>query len=126
MAQTPERTGKLSHWGLRLKRAALASYVSIVPHITRTKSGFVIFGAVAVVVPPPLGFVSGVFAAVAYNATASVGQSALRSARRRMGYATREDFAVLDEFNRLQQTGHRYLIEGYQRQKTVFPALEMR
>ncbi len=131
MAKTPERTGNPSRWGLRLKKAALASYISVFPHIGRTKSGLVLFGAVAVVVPPPLGFVSGLFAAVAYNVTASATQTALRTARRSFGYATREDFDVLAEFNRLQRNPHRYTVpvcrgQVYPGQKTVFPAPEMR
>lgn len=85
-----------------------------------------LFGLVAVVVPPPLGFVSGLFAAVAYNVTATAGQSALRTARQSLGYGSREDFDVLAEFNRLQRTGHRYVVPDYRGQKTVFPVLEMR
>lgn len=126
MAKTPERAGSSTNGGLRLKKAALASCISIFPHISRTKSGLVIFGAIAVVVPPPFGFVSGLFAAVAYNATASASQSALRTARRSMGYATAEDFDVLAEFNRLQRMGHRYIVPEYRGQKTVFPVPEMR
>ena len=131
MAKTPEHTGNPSRWGLRLKKAALASYISIFPYISRTKSGLALFGVVAVVVPPPMGFVSGVFAAVAYNMTATATQTAFRNARCSFGYATAEDYNVLAEFNRLQQTGHRYtvpgiLAPGYQSQKTVFPAPEMR
>ncbi len=126
MAKTPVRTGNSNDWGLRLKKAALVSYVSIVPHISKTKSGLVIFGAVAVSVPPPLGIITGFFTAVTYNVAAGVGQKALRSARRGMGYASQEDYDVLAEFNRLQLAGHRQVISVHNTQKTVFPAPEMR
>lgn len=127
MAKTPANTGASSRWGLRLKKAVVASYISLFPHIGRTKSGLVVFGAVAMAVPPPLGFVSGVFAAVAYNAGAGAIRTAFQTACRRLGGATREDFNVLAEFNRLQTTGPRYIVQGLrQGQKTVFPVPEMR
>lgn len=138
-AKTP-KTGTSRSTGLRLKKAALACYLALFPYIGRSKGSFVVFGATAMIVPPPFGFVSGVLAAVAFNISAAAGGHLLKSAQDSIGFVTRHDLDILAQFNRLQQQGPRQVmtlpsapppvlssaLSQARGQKTVFPVAEMR
>ncbi len=137
--------------GLRLKKAAFACSFALYPYVGRSKKGLMIFGVAAMVVPPPLGLVSGVVAAVAFNMSAAAGQKLLQTVQRCRGLASPRDFEILGEFNRMRATAPRlalpnakpalaalyaqgqtqahtpsHSLSHTQGQKTVFPVAEMR
>lgn len=126
MAQTPEQTGNSTDLGLRLKKAVVARHIYFTFSHAKNIKLLTVFGAVAVLVPPPFGLMTAGVVAGMYGAGSFIGRNLSRSFRQAMGYAQPGDFDVLAEFNRIQRQGHKQVVPLSMVQKTVFPGFEMR
>lgn len=123
VAQTPVVTGTAKNQsllGLR-KTVAASSFVFLMRYSGDVRR-LAIFATVALVVPPPVGLVSGVLAVGFYEAAKASG----RACRDMMGIPQPEDFEALAEVNRRYKDAHREIVALPRYQKTVFPAVEMR
>lgn len=116
-----------------MKQAVAASTLAFFLTASLDVKRLALFSIIALVVPPPLGIVTGLAAAGLYAGCQSVAQSAGWVYRDIRGYAQPGDFEILAEFNRANLEAPRlhvpvptYTAVLAPCEKTVFLTAEMR
>lgn len=116
-----------------MKQAVAASTLAFFLTASLDVKRLALFSIIALVVPPPLGIVTGLAAVGLHVSCQTVARSAGRVYRDILGYAQPGDFDVLAEFNRVNREAPRlhvpvpvYTAGSPWHEKTVFLTAEMR
>lgn len=116
-----------------MKQAVAASMLAFFLTASPDVKRLALFSVIALVVPPPLGLVTGLAAVGLHVGCQTVVRSAGRVYRDIRGYAQPGDFDVLAEFNRINREAPRVHVSvpvckagPARHEKTVFLTAEMR